>query len=89
MFKNKSFCGKNNICGENIYKLRTKHIPKMSQRMLAEQLQILGIDVDKNAIQRIESGQRFVTDMELLALAQVFGTTCDMLVKISDNEEYN
>ncbi|MBR2381085.1 MAG: helix-turn-helix transcriptional regulator [Clostridia bacterium] len=80
MFKNKSSSGKNNICGEKIYALRKAHIPKMSQRILAEKLQIKGIDVDKNAIQRIESGERFVTDIELKALAEVFNTTVDSLL---------
>ena len=80
MFKNKSKSGKNNICGEKIYILRKNHIPKMSQRILAEKLQLNGIDVDKNAIQRIESGERFVTDIELKALAQIFKTSCDELL---------
>ncbi len=81
MFKNKSDSGKNNICGKNVYSLRKNYIPKMSQRALAEKLQILGIDVDKNAIQRIESGQRFVTDIELAALSKVFNVGCDELIK--------
>ena len=81
MFKNKSENGKNNICGEKIYKLRKEQSPKMSQRMLAEKLQLFGIDVDKNAIQRIETGERFVTDIELLKLAEIFGVSCDELLK--------
>lgn len=81
MFKNKTDLGKNNICGENISKLRKAQVPKMSQRMLADKLQLFGIDVDKNAIQRIESGQRFVTDIELLELAKIFNVTCDQLLK--------
>ena len=80
MFKNKSITGKNNICGETIYELRRNFIPKMSQRILAEKLQIMGIDVDKNAIQRIESGQRFVTDIELLAISRVFDVRCEELI---------
>ena len=80
MFKNKSNTGKNNICGNNVYKFRKAHIPKMSQRILAEKLQVMGIDVDKNAIQRIESGQRFVTDIELLALAKIFDVSCEELL---------
>ena len=80
MFKNKSIDGKSNICSEAVYKLRKQQIPKMSQRMLAEKLQIMGIDVDKNAIQRIESGHRFVTDLELLALARVFNVSCEDLI---------
>ncbi len=79
MFKNKSD-NRNNLSGIAIAKLRKSQSKKMSQRMLAEQLQLRGIDVDKNAIQRIESGQRFITDIELYALAQVFQTTCDALI---------
>ena len=80
MFKNKSESGKNNICGEKVYFLRKQSIPKMSQRILAEQMQIHGIDVDKNVIQRIESGERFVTDIELKALAQIFHVSSDELM---------
>ena len=46
MFKNKSANGRNNICGEKVYALRKAHVPRMSQRILAEKLQINGIDVD-------------------------------------------
>lgn len=81
MFKNKTKDGRNNICGEKIYALRKAHKPKISQRILAERLQIHGIDVDKNAIQRIESGDRFVTDIELKVLAEIFNTTTDELLK--------
>lgn len=81
MFKNKSETGKNNICGERIFALRKQAVPKMSQRILAEKLQINGIDVDKNAVQRIESGERFVTDIELKVLAKIFNISCDELLK--------
>ncbi|MBR4278995.1 MAG: helix-turn-helix transcriptional regulator [Clostridia bacterium] len=70
MFINKSKDGKNNICGEKVTELRTKL--GISQRKLADRLQILGLDVDKNAIQRIEAGKRFVTDIELCYLCKVF-----------------
>ena len=43
----------------------------ISQRMLADMLQLDGLDIDKNAVQRIECGKRFVTDIELLHLANV------------------
>ena len=35
-------------------------------------MQLKGLDVDKNAIQRIEARKRFVTDIELVYLAKVF-----------------
>ena len=81
MFKNKSKSGKNNICGEKVYFLRKQQIPKMSQRILAEKLQLNGIDVDKNAIQRIESGERFVADIKLKVLAEIFNISTDDLLK--------
>ena len=71
MFKNRANDGKANICGSNIAKYRMKMNPKMSQRALADKLQVSGLDVDKNAIQRIECGKRFVTDIELVALSKV------------------
>ena len=42
----------------------------VSQRKLADMLQVQGLDIDKNAIQRMESGKRFITDIELKALAR-------------------
>jgi len=84
MFKNKNANGKNNICGDKIYVLRKNFTPKMSQRILADKLQLLCIDVDKNAIQRIESGQRFVTDIELVALSKIFNVSTDYLLGLED-----
>ena len=71
MFINKTPDGRNNICGAKVALLRKAE--GISQRELADRLQRLGLDVDKNAVQRIESGQRFVTDIELEYLAKVFG----------------
>jgi transcriptional regulator with XRE-family HTH domain len=70
MFINKTAEGRNNICGERIAKLRTDM--EISQRKLADMLQLQGLDIDKNAIQRIEAGKRFVTDIELVHFARLF-----------------
>ena len=79
MFKNKND-GRNNLCGDNIRKLRLLYPTKLSQRALADKMQLIGIDVDKNAVQRIECGKRFVTDIELKALAEIFGVTVYKLI---------
>ena len=79
MFKNKND-GKNNLCGENIYKLRLSYPTKLSQRGLADKMQLMGMDLDKNAIQRIECGKRFVTDIELKAFAEIFNVSINELV---------
>ena len=73
MFINKTKDGKNNLCGKNIAKYRKEM--KLSQRELADKLQIAGLDVDKNAVQRMESGQRFITDIELAVLSEVLNKT--------------
>ena len=79
MFKNKNE-GKNNLCGENIRRLRLSYPTRLSQKGLADKMQLIGIDVDKNAIQRIECGKRFVTDIEFKAFAEIFDVTLDSLV---------
>ena len=78
MFINKSEDGKNNICGKKISLLRKNM--KKSQRELAVLMQIAGIDIDKNAIQRIEAGKRFVTDIELVVFSKVLNTGIDNLL---------
>ena len=78
MFINKNVDGSNNICGKKIATLRKDM--KISQRILADRLQLSGLDVDKNAIQRIEAGKRFVTDIELKIIAQVLNMSCDDLL---------
>lgn len=80
MYKNK-YDNRNNICGFNIARIRKSMKPKMSQKTLAERLQVIGLDVDKNAIQRIENGKRFVTDIELLSFSKLFNVSTDTLLK--------
>ena len=70
MFINKTETGRNNLCGETVTRLRIAM--GISQRQLADLLQLDGLEIDKNAIQRIEAGKRFVTDIELVHLARVF-----------------
>lgn len=80
MFINKTNDGKNNICGNKIAVLRKQK--KISQRILAEKMQVMGIDIDKNAIQRIEAGKRFVTDIELKSFAEFFDVSMEELTQL-------
>ena len=81
--------GKKNICGAGIKKLRKEKKGKFSQFDLASEMQKRGLAIDKNAISKIESGDRYVSDFELQTLAEIFGLTMDELVEISalDNGE--
>lgn len=80
MYKTKRPDGRLNICGLNIAKLRMAMVPKCSQRAFADRLQLLGLEVTKNTVQCIESGNRFVTDIELKVIAQALGITVDELL---------
>lgn len=80
MYKNKNG-ESNNISGKNIASIRKDKRPVMSQRALADQLQLIGLDLDKNAIQRIECGKRFVTDIELSAFSKILDVSVETLLK--------
>lgn len=82
MFINKSESGKNNICGERIVKYRKES--GLSQRALADKLQIEGLNIDKNAVQRMESGQRFITDIEITYLCAVLNKSLNQLFGIEE-----
>lgn len=80
MYKSKSDNGKNNICGQKVKEFRKLLPNKTSQRKLAELLELEGLIIDKNAVQRIESGKRFVTDIELKSIAHVLGVSYEELL---------
>lgn len=78
MFNNRTADGRNNIAGINVSRLRMGL--GISQRELSDRLNTIGLDIDKNAVQRMESGQRFITDIELGYLAKVFNVTIETLL---------
>ena len=80
MYKNRASNGRNNVVGVKMRALRKAMKNNVSQRELALMLQVAGLDVDKNAVQRMESGQRFITDVELRTIALVFDVSFDELL---------
>ena len=80
MPKPRSSTGEKNLVGERLKELRKSANPKISQRGLAQKLQLMGIDMDKNAITRIETNKRYVTDIEIQALSQIFGVSYEWLI---------
>ena len=78
MFINKAKDGSNNICGKKICVLRKNM--KISQKKFADLLQVNGLDLDKNAVQRIEAGKRFVTDIELSVISSVLNISVNDLL---------
>ncbi len=78
MPKPKTSTGQKNLIAKNLIDLRKTH--HISQRILAYKLQLAGYDMDKNVITRIETNKRYVTDIELKALCEVFGVTYEELI---------
>jgi len=75
MFKHKAKDGTRNLCGKKVMMLRMAMSPKVSQRALVEMIQLRGVDIDKTAIKRIENGERYVTDIELKILCEIFNVS--------------
>lgn len=71
--------GRKNICGARVKKLREEM--GLSQRGMAGHLQLQGIDLDKNVVTRIETGNRYVSDFELYHLVKLLNTTYEYLIE--------
>lgn len=69
--------GNKNWVGKRIAELRKDR--GMSQNDPAIKLQNYGVDIDKNAVQLLEHGHRYVRDMELYVIAKVFGVSMEDL----------
>ncbi|MGM9618162.1 helix-turn-helix domain-containing protein [Butyricicoccus sp.] len=70
--------GEKNLIANQLVALRKQH--KLSQRELAHQMQLAGYDIDKNVITRIETNQRYVTDIEVRGFAELFGVSYQQLM---------
>ena len=78
MPKPRTKTGEKNLIGLHLKELRKKH--HLSQRDLASQLQLSRFDMNKNVITRIETNKRYVSDLELKALTEIFHVTYDYLI---------
>ena len=81
MFKLKAPDGSNNITGKRIAEIRKEQ--GLSQRKLAQRMQLMGYNMDNHFIRRVENGERFVTDIELKLFCQVLEISINDLF---DNE---
>lgn len=80
----KQSLGDRNIIGARVEKQR-KAIG-LKQKDLLTQLQINGIDLNASGLSKLEGQLRYVTDFELVAIANVLGVSIDWLVGLEDEE---
>lgn len=78
MPKPRTETGEKNLISQRLKALREQK--QLSQRDLAYQLQLIGMDMDKNVITRIETNKRYVTDLELRAIAKIFQVSYAYLI---------
>lgn len=71
--------GMKNISGDRIHQARTAQ--RMSQADLAARMQVNGVIIEREAISKIETGDRFVTDYELMVFARVLQVSMEWLTE--------
>lgn len=79
------FGGAKNISGDRIHQARTTM--RLSQADLAARMQVNGVIIEREAISKIETGNRFVTDYELLIFAKVLGVSMEWLTDQAHNDK--
>lgn len=78
MPKPRTNTGCKNLITNNLICLRARN--GLSQRDLAQKLQLAGYDIDKNVITRIETQKRYVTDIEIKAICEIFQISFEELI---------
>ncbi len=79
------FGGKRNLSGERIHQARTAL--RWSQSDLAAHMQLEGITLEREAISKIETGDRFVADYELWGFAKVLGVSMKWLIEKEEEKK--
>jgi len=69
-----------NIIGEKVKLARMKN--KITQEQLAARLELNDVQIDRIAISRIESGNRFVADFEVVEIAKALNISVEFLLSV-------
>lgn len=57
-----------NICGKNIKKIRKEQ--KVTQDELCARMQVMGYQISRSDISKVENGKKFITDFELVGFSK-------------------
>ena len=78
-----NYNGQRNVSGDRIHQIRTTK--RISQADLAARIQTYGVNIGREAISKIETGERIVTDYELVVFAEVLGVSLEWLATGEQN----
>lgn len=76
-----------NKAGHRIRAARAMHNPRLTQDDLIAKMSQEGIMLSKNIMSRIETGERYVTDLELIAFAKVLKVSTAWLLQETNDSE--
>lgn len=57
-----------NICGKNIKKIRKEQ--KITQDELCARMQVMGYQISRSDISKLENGKKFITDFEVFGFSK-------------------
>lgn len=77
--------GDRNLIGARVEAARKKR--GMKQKELLAQLQVSGVDMNASGLSKLEGQIRYVTDVELVALADILDVSVDYLLGRSNSEK--
>ena len=72
--------GSKNIIGKRVREARLETTPVITQQDLSARLEVLGYNIDRVSISKIEAGDRFVADYEVVGLATALGVSVEWLL---------
>jgi transcriptional regulator with XRE-family HTH domain len=72
--------GSKNIIGPRVRQARDNAPKPITQQDLSAKLGVMGIIIDRVSISKIESGDRFVPDYEVVAIAKALNVTLEWLL---------
>lgn len=70
-----------NIVGPKVKKARRNLNPPLTQEGLATKLQLLGWNIQRTGVAKIEIGIRQITDIELVIMSKALGVTVQWLLE--------
>lgn len=79
--------GDRNLVGNRVELVRKQK--GMKQKELLAQLQVNGVDMNASGLSKLEGQIRFVTDVELVALADILEVSVDYLLGERKISEYS
>ena len=62
-----------NICGKNIKKIRKEQ--KVTQDELCARMQVMGYQISRSDISKLENGKKFITDFELFGFSKALNVS--------------